>query len=281
MKYDDSGLYVPRSVRSRAQPPMHVLFREDGRAWPPGMWNDGQGDAYRDCDIMFAGMPTYRLHTQNTFTSGKVDPGRTAATTGVVFKRRIQDGFTGVFALEMWFRFTSTGNNGVHNPLFSLSVYNRTGTDAGDGTSMAYHSRLWIDPNGNNQDLVISVLDGAATAAANGANALVGTAPAVWAQVGTSPMQNGAGTHNFDPSAGSGRLDRAGGWHYAYLASDLKTKKYVSCRIDGQDNIDLSAYSLDATSTTGAAMMHFSVEYTGSTSTDRFMNIAGVTGYGS
>lgn len=267
VNYDRSGLFIPRTVRSRAEPNLRVLFREDTRAWPPGMWNDGAGDAYRDGNIMFGGRPTYRLSLDGNTNSG-TDPGRTAATGGVVFKRRIQDGFTGIFALELWFRFTSTNNNSVGNPLFSMSVYNRTGTDT-DGTSTAWHGRFWLNQMGNNKNIHGFVLDGTASGTAGAA---------VWADVIQSHQQNGAGSHTFMPS--NGGLDRAGGWHYAYLAVDLLNKKYVGCKLDGETYVDLSTYNLDATSSTGAAMMHFSTEYSSNTGTYRFMNIAQVTGYG-
>lgn len=284
MIVDPSG-YV--DARSAADPrtTARVLFREDFRAHPLGMWNDGVGDAYRDCDIMFNGRPSVRLDTQGQVNGGATNPGRTAATSGVVFKRRIHDSFSGLFAIECWFRFTSTNNNGTTTPFFSLSVYNRTGTDtAADGsvdTSLAWHSRLWLFQNGNNLDLTGLVLDGAATNTANGGGTTGrGGTVAVYTKVTTSYLQNGAGSHNWDPSASSGRLDRAGGWHYAYLASNMATKKYVACRIDSQPFIDLSGYDLDCTTSSGFAGMHFSAEYSANTSTRRFMNIAALTGYG-
>src|SRR4051812_26956792 len=129
MKQDNNGLFIPNSTRSRMEQPLRKLFVEVFRNHPLGMWNDGVGDAYRDCDVMFSGRPTVRLDTQGQSTAGSTSPGRTAATAGVVFKRRVHDNFTGIFGLECWFRFTGPNNNGTTTPQFSMSVYNRTGTD--------------------------------------------------------------------------------------------------------------------------------------------------------
>src|SRR5882762_3658583 len=72
-----------------------ILFIEDFRSPALGMWNDGVGGVNRDCDIMFAGLPSLRLDPQGNTSGGITNPGRTAVTTGVVVKRRIHDGFTG------------------------------------------------------------------------------------------------------------------------------------------------------------------------------------------
>jgi hypothetical protein len=179
-----------------------------------------------------------------------------------VVKRRVHDNFTGAFALSMWFRFTSTNNNGTNNPLFTISIYNRTGldttTDADNNT--AYHGRLWLDQHGNNRTSSHASSMPAPRSRRTLATSSTGQ-PAVYAAVDTSYMQNGAGTHNYEPSASSGRLDRAGGWHWAMLAVDLSAKKYIGCCIDGRPFVDLSSYSLDKTTSSGFAGMHFSAEY--------------------
>jgi len=189
------------------------------------------------------------------------NPGRTAVTTGVVVKRRIHDNFGDAFGLESWFRLTSSNN--TTNTFPTMSIYNRDGVQA-------YHGRLWLRPQGNNLPLDILILDGAATAAANAAGA--GGSAAVWQKVGTSVLQNSSGTHLYEPF--SGRMDRAGGWHWAKLIVDFSTLKYVSCQVDGGPIINLSGYSLDITTTAGFAGMHLSWEYFGSTSTPRYMHTA-------
>lgn len=236
-----------------------VLYVEDFSAVQPGLWNDGLGSASRDCDIMFNGRPTLRLDPQGQVNSGATNPGRTAATSGVVVKRRIHDGFRHLYGIEFWFRMTSL--NLTTNTFFSASVYNRDGTNA-------YHSRVWFNPNGNNQPMLAQILDGAASATAGSA---------VYATVATSVQQNGAGSHTFEPK--SGRLDRAGGWHWAKLVANFATKKYVSLQFDGESLVDLSSYSMDVTASTGFAGMHHSFEFSASTSTrPRFVNVANMIG---
>jgi hypothetical protein len=267
----EAGLYVPQRSRSRAVDTMHALFVEDFRAPTPGMWNDGVGSSSRDTDIWFAGAPTLRLDPQGQTNGSATSPGRTANTGGVIVKRRVHDGFTGLFGLECWFRFTST--NLVSNTLFSMSIYNR------DGAS-AWHGRLWLDPNGNNVPMLGKILDGAATAAANPGTPLTGTT-AVYTTVATSLLQNGAGSHQYEPSAAGGRMDKAGGWHYCKLVVNLATKTYVSVKLDGEPTVDLSAYALDQITSTGFAGMHFSFELSASTSTrPRYINVAGIRGFG-
>jgi hypothetical protein len=241
-----------------------VLYVEDFRAVQPGLWNDGVGWAARDCDIMFNGRPTLRLDTGGQSNGGATNPNRTAITSGVVMKRRLHDGYRHRFGVEVWFRMTSL--NLTSNTLFSLSIYNRNGTQA-------HHGRLWLDPNGNNQPMVGRILDGAATNALSGA---VSSGTAVYTAVTTSVLQNGAGSHAWDVP--SGRLDRAGGWHWVKMVVDFATNKYVSVQLDGEAAVDLSGYSLDVTDTTGFAGMHHSLEFSASTATRRFVNVANMIG---
>lgn len=237
-----------------------LLYVEDFSAVMPGVWNDGLGTASRDCDIMFNGKPTLRLDPQGQVNSGATSPGRTAATSGVVVKRRIHDGYRGRFGVEAWFRMSSL--NLTSNAFFSMSIYNRNGTNA-------HHARIWFDPNGNNQPMIAKLLDGAATSAAGGT--------ATWTTAVTSVVQNGAGSHTFEPK--SGRLDRAGGWHWAKLVVDFRTLKYVSLQFDGESVTDLSAYDMDVSSSAGFAGMHHSFEFSASSATSpRFVNVANMVG---
>lgn len=236
-----------------------LLFIENFRSPAQGAWNDGLGSASRDWNVPFAGLPSIKLDTQGQSSGGATNPGRTANTSGVVFKRRIQDNFTGKFGVACWFRFSSTNLTG--NTFFSLSLYNRDGTNA-------HHGRVWLDLNGNNANMHGRILDGVASSG--------GTA--TFADVVTSDLQYGGGSHLWEPI--SGRLDRAGGWHYAKLIVDIRPtiNKYVSLQLDGR-LVDCTGYSLDDTASTGAAMMHFSVEFVASTATvPRYMHIAQLTG---
>jgi len=253
----------PRPAPTRASGGQ-LLYVEDFCAVQPGLWNDGVGWCGIDTDIIFNGKPTLRLDTGGNSNGGPANPNRTAITSGVVTKRRIHDGYRHKFGMEFWFRFTSL--NLTTNTMFSASIYNRNGTQA-------HHGRVWLDPNGNNVPMHARILDGAATFALSGTN---GASAAVYTDVVTSVNQNGAGTHTYDVP--SGRLDRAGGWHWCKLVVDFVAAKYVSIQLDGETAVDLSAYNLDVTDTTGFAGMHHSFEFSASTSTRRYVNIANIIG---
>jgi len=255
---------APRSTPARDRRG-ELLYVEDFSGVQPGVWNDGLGSASRDCDIMFNGKPTLRLDPQGQTNGSATNPGRTANTGGVVVKRRLHDGFRHQFGMEFWFRFSSI--NLTSNTIFSASIYNRDGTNA-------YHGRLWLNPNGNNQPMLVQLLDGAATNTASGTNP---SSAATYTTVVTSVLQNGAGSHTFEPK--SGRLDRAGGWHWCKLVVDMATKKYVSVQVDGEAVVDCSSYLLDTTTSSGFAGMHHSFEFSASTSTaPRFVSIANMVG---
>lgn len=194
-------------------------------------------------------------------TTTAINPGRTAVTTGIVAKRRIHENFLERIGMEVWFRLTSSNNTSNTYP--TLSIYNR------DGTS-AWHGRIWLRPQGNNLPLDLLILDGAATAAVNAVPLTGGGA--AWRTVDTSLLQNSSGTHLYEPF--SGRMDRAGGWHWCKLVVDFSTKMYVSAQIDGRPVVDLSAYQLDMTTTAGFAGMHCSFEYCAGTTTPRYMHTA-------
>jgi hypothetical protein len=243
-----------------------ILYVEDFRAIQPGLWNDGVGWADTDPDILFNGRPSLRLDTGGNSNGAPANPGRTANTSGVVMKRRVHDGYRHPFGVEFWWRFTSL--NLTSNALFSMSIYNRNGTQA-------HHGRVWLDPNGNNVPMHARILDGTASAAANPGVPTTGP-NAVYADVVTSVNQNGAGTHTWDVA--SGRLDRAGGWHWCKMVVDFTTLKYVSLQVDGEALTDLSTYNLDITDTTGFAGMHHSFEFSASTATRRYLNVANMIG---
>lgn len=241
-----------------------VLYVEDFRGVQPGVWNDSVGWAGRDCDIMFNGRPSLRLDTGGQTNGSATDPGRTANVGGPVVKRRLLDNYAHRFGVEGWFRMSSL--NLTSNALFSLSIYNRNGASA-------HHGRVWLDPNGNNVPMVARILDGTATGIASGTNP---ASAATYVAVSTSTAQNGGGSHTYDVP--SGRLDRAGGWHWVKLVVDFTTLKYVSLQLDGLPLVDLSTYTLDITASTGFAGMHHSWEFSASTSTRRFVNIANMIG---
>lgn len=225
-----------------------LLFLEDCRHPVLGMWNDGAGSAHRDCEIPFAGLPSIRLNPQGS-TTGNSEPGTSPLTTGVVMKRRIHDDYSGKFGVECWFRWTSANN--TSNILTSMSLYNRTRADGGH----FYMSRLWFDPGGNNSEPWVKVLK----------------ADASYELIATVTNQDGTGSHLYDPT--TGQIDKAGGWHYAKLVTDLENKEYVRCQFDDKI-VDLTGVPIYIGNSAGFAGMHFSFEYSQRTSTRRFMNIA-------
>jgi len=58
----------------------------------------------------------------------------------------------------------------------------------------------------------------------------------------------------------------------------LRDAEICIVQLDGEAAVDLSAYTLDATDTTGFAGMHYSFEFSASTGTRRWVNIANVIG---
>lgn len=246
----------PAPTRGRSG---RILLVEDFSSVLPGIWNDGVGFVESDCDITFGGLPTLLLDTNGQSTGAMTNPGRTAATSGVVIKRRIHDGYRSIVGVEAWFRLTSLNN--TSNSKLSMSIYNRDGTNA-------HHFRVWLDPNGNNTPMHGRILDGLATNTVSGTN---GSGAATYADVITSVSQNGGGSHLYDLP--SGREDRAGGWHYAKMVVNFATLRYVSLQLDAE-TVDISGYLADITASTGMAGMHMSFEFSGQTTTPRYINIA-------
>src|SRR4051812_46648945 len=92
---------LPRSRR--------VLFTEDCSNRTLAMFNDGEGTAERDPDLVFNGFPMIRLDPQLMQYSNN-HPGIGPDTNGVVLKRRMADDFSGKFGLEGRVRWTSQGH---------------------------------------------------------------------------------------------------------------------------------------------------------------------------
>jgi len=216
------------------------------------MWNDGAGVAYRDCEITFAGLPTVRLDPQGTAASGNGagQPG-TMDTNGVILKRRIQDSYSGQFAVEFWLRFThaniqSNGSNWV-----CCSVYNRDG-------STGYHSRLWFDTSGGVTTTAIRYLASDNT----------------WPTLGTVTDQGNA-QHTYTIP---GNLnDKTGQWNYVKLCTDLSTKKYVYAQWNNHF-YDMSGIAIQSQASASQAVMHFSIECASSGTQSKYINIAQVVG---
>jgi hypothetical protein len=226
-----------------------VLFVEDFRHPVLGMWNDGAGAAYRDNEITFGGLPSVRLDPQGSASGNASVPG-TIDTNGVVFKRRIQDSFSGRFAVELWIRHTTTASQGAQN-YFVVSHYNRDGVNA-------WHARLWFDTSGG-------VTSTALRYAQSGGS---------WPTLATITDQGNA-QHTY---ALAGNLkDKAGQWWYVKLCADFVTKKYVYAQY-GDHFYDMSGLDLHTAASSSQAVMHFSAEYAAVGTSARYVNIAQVIG---
>jgi hypothetical protein len=233
----------------------HLLFIENASNPSLGMWNDGtvvannvgSGSVSRDNEVPFGGIPSYRLDCQAATTSNS-DPGTTAATSGIVFKRRLQYVVRGIYSVECWFRLTSNNVTGT-NTFFSMSIYNRDGTNA-------HHGRIWLDT------------------ATGGAYALKYlNSSGVWTSAAT--LNINAANHLYDLV--NSNVDKAGMWSYWKLRYDFNADKYVDALFNDQ-YIDLSGQGGYVSASNGAQAMHFSVEWAQKTATRRYMNVAQMIG---
>lgn len=232
-----------------------VLFNENGTAPSLGMWNDGTvvtnnvgaGSVSRDWEIPFSGLPSLRLDCQGQTTPNS-DPSTTPATAGIVVKRRLMWLVKGIYSAECWFRLTSNNSSGS-NAFFSMSVYNRDGTNA-------HTSRLWLDTT---------------TAGSYALKYL--NSSGVWTAIATVNLA--AATHLYDlPNSAP---DKAGMWLYWRLRYDFNQDQYVDAILNDQ-YYDLRGQGGYISASTGAQAMHFSVEYSQKTSTRRYVNVAQMIG---
>lgn len=248
-----------------------ILFMENFRHPRVTMFNDGSGSASRDNTITFPnGNPSLRLDPQGTVNAG--GPGTGPATNGVIVKRRLVNLIKGVYAWEGWARFTSQNNTSGIN--FTVSNYNRDGNNA-------YYSRIWLD--------TVTGASGASNPDGSGlpyVNLLYLNAAGTWVQFGT--YNERVADHMWDPFNGPGKLDNAGFWFYWRLTTDFTNQKIVSFQLNdviwsgapfpttpgATQQSDLSGKNIYVAADTGARVMHFSVEYSCSTSTRKFMHVA-------
>ncbi len=226
-----------------------ILFVEDFRHPVLGPWNDGAGAAYRDNEITFGGLPTVRLDPQGSASTNLTVPG-TMDTNGVIFKRRIQDSFSGTFAVELWLRFTHAASQGTQNYV-CVSHYNRNGTNA-------WHGRLWFDTSGGDTSTAVRYVQTGGT----------------WPTLATVTDQGNA-QHTYSIS---GNLrDKTGQWNYVKLACNFVTKKYVYAQFNDRF-FDMAGIDLHTAASTSQAVMHFSVEYAAVGTSTRFVNVAQMIG---
>ena len=239
-----------------------ILFEENFSAPSYGLYNDGTvvannvgvGSVSRDWELPYGGMPSLRLDCLGNTTANS-DPATTPATAGIVFKRRLAQIVRGISSVECYFRFSSNNSTGA-NAFFSMSHYNRDGTNG-------HHGRIWLDTTTNGA-YVLKYLNSAG----------------VWTAMPTtngisSTINLALAQHLYDlPNSNQ---DKAGGWLWWRLRYDFGLDQYVDAWFNDM-YFDLRGLGGYVAASAGAQMLHFSVEYSQKTSTRRFANIAQMIG---
>lgn len=222
--------------------------------------------------LILPGSPDTSITTQNIGTATMVvnnpspSPGTSPNTNGVVWKRRVDDQFSGRFGHSAWLRPTSKSSASANTSVISQSLYNR------DGTNFTAARLFW--------QLVIGMNQGAGW---NNDNTLL------WYLSNAAPVgglqrwvpfafstKAATGQHSWDPVGGT--WDRAGVWHYAKIVADFAAAQYVSIQVDETLYTAMAGQPMYVSSASGAKTMHFSVEFGQTTGTRRFWNAAKVTG---
>lgn len=191
------------------------------------------------------------------------NPTGSPLTSGVVFKRRLDDQFSGKFGHEVWFRPTSKSAATSATSVFSVSLYNRDGSSFWAARWMPQLAIGMFPAGGvwNNDNQLHWFVTGTSTAGF------------VWQPLGFA-TRTGYSQHSWDPVAGS--WDRAGGWNYCKIIANFATQQYVSIQVNE------TVYTSGVTGTalyqgvgdTGAKMMHFSTELAmAQSATRRFWNV--------
>ena len=180
-------------------------------------------------------------------------------TTGVVFKRRIDDGYSGKFGHAFWSRATSKSAATSFTSVFTGSIYNRDGQNFWAARCLL-QCTIGMNPGTFSSD-----------------NALMwyvtSTSSAGFLWVPFAFLRtNSTNQHTWEPGGGS--WDRAGCWHYWKIIADFANKVYVSIQID--DTVYAITDSMyQGIGDTGAKSMHFSVELAqAQSSTRRFWNVS-------
>ena len=238
---------LQRRLSTRSTTLGNIAFAEDFRAPTMGMYNDGAGSAHRDCEVMFGSYPTVRLDPQLNIL-GATNPGTAGPLqSGVVFKSRIKDNFSGTWSLEFWLRFTSGNILANGNSISSCSIYNRDGTNF-------YGGRFWFDTSSAGGSVALKYLNSAG----------------VWTLFDTWPQN--AQFHGYAPDVGL--LDKVGEWHYVKAVVDLKNKLYSSFQFNDRLTTFATATGLLQTADVGPQDLHFSTEYGSNSAVRRWINIA-------
>lgn len=220
------------------------------------------GTAATSCTTANIGSATFQANNPNPNGTGS------PVTTGVVFKRRIDDQFSGTFGWSLWLRPTSKSSATSFTSVFCVSLYNRDGASAWLSRVMIQTAvGMTIGGIWSNDNQILWTLTGAS-------NTQTGPTWVPFALLTNTAFNQ----HSWDPVSGS--WDTAGGWHYVKIVTDFVTKTYVSVQFDGLIYTSMAGQSMyQIVGDTGAKLMHFSVEHAmAQSATRRFWNIARCVG---
>lgn len=219
---------------------------------------DIPGTAAASCTTTNVGVATFQACNPNPNATGS------PLTSGVVFKRRIDDQFTGTFGWSVWLRPTSKSSATSFTSVVAVSLYNRDGASA------------WLSR------VMIQTAVGMTTAAGWSNDNQI-----LWYVTGVSNSANGFmwvpfailttcafNQHSWDPV--SGTWDTAGGWHYVKIVTDFAAATYESIQFDGVRYTSMAGQPIyQIVGDSGAKLMHFSVEHAlAQSAARRFWNMA-------
>lgn len=222
--------------------------------------------------LILPGSPDTTIVTNNIGTAVCVannpnpNPGNSPNTSGVVWKRRIDDQYSGPYGNSVWLHPTGQSSASSNTTILSVSLYNR------DGANFTACRLGWQFAIGMNQ-----------TAAWNNDNTLLwylDNAAPFGAQQRFVPFafetRAASSQHSWDPVNGS--WDRAGVWHFAKLVTDFNLQQIVSIQVDEKVYTSMAGRPMYSAAASGAKTMHFSVELGQTTSTRRWWNAGPVVG---
>lgn len=222
--------------------------------------------------LALPGAPEVSVTTANqgtaTMAACNPNPNCTGSplTSGVVFKRRVCDQFSGRFGHSFWFRPTGKSAATSFTSVFTGSLYNRDGVNLWAARCLIQTAVGMNPPGGvwNNDNQILWYITGVSA----------GFVLVPFAFLTRAAFNQ----HSWDPVGGT--WDRAGGWHYLKLIADFAVTQYVSIQFDEAVYTSMAGQPLyQGIGDTGAKMMHFSVELAMAQSpTRRFWNVAKVTG---
>lgn len=221
--------------------------------------------------LALPGTPAASVTTANIGTSVMAacnpNPNATGSplTSGVVYKRRLDDSFSGKFGNSFWFRPTSKSAASSFTSVLTGSLYNRDGQNFWASRCMVQVAVGMNPGTWNNDNQLLWYVTGTSTGGF------------LWVPFAFS-TKTGYSQHSWDPVSGS--WDRAGGWNYMKIVADFVNLQYVSIQVNDTTYASMAGVPLyQGIGDTGAKMMHFSIELAQAQSaTRRFWNVANVVG---